>query len=786
MTLPVLEEINVSATALAPNINFLTTTAIDGTGVFDVLMKTVKLHLTEEYDAGRVSGVEYTQVYLGALTAVLQQSVTYLLNHQSEEKINAEVGLIRQQTITELANTSDSLPLNLGFNATADVEGLVKSKKDIDVLQASLVTSQIATADAEKALTGQKIVTELAQTGDSLEDVPSIYGYNHETVVAGLIKLQKDKVTQEGLLVTSQIAASDLEGHLVGQKIVTELAQTGDDLTDVKLADFGYNTESAVSGLIKSQKDKVLKEADLVDSQIQSTETEKALIGQKIITELSQTCDTLADALSDYGFNDTFNISGIVKAQKDKILSEGLLVDTQTESMTSEIDLTGQKIISELANTSTDISKAVLKYGFNNELNIVSGLIATQATKVLKEGQLIDRQILSADAETDLTGQKIITELANTGNSLVLAKTKYGLNNDASNIVEGLIKSQVSKVLKEGELIDSQKDSALAEKALIGQKLVTELAQTSDTLSGPLADEYGYNTVSTIDGILGLEKDKSAAQIALIDKQMESADAEKDLIGQKIITELANTGDDAGKAILALHGYNMTDTIGGLVASQKAKVIKEGELIDSQKVQSEAEILLTQQKVITELVNTSDTIPVDAGAIGLNTSNALGGLLKVQKDKIIQETDLTEQKVATELAQTHNTIPAGLGKQAAGYDVAGVIVNQLEKSTAETRLLKQKAITELAQTGDSIPVEWGVFDSTALVPVAGYVGKQSSVLAAQEEGFKRDAEQKLAKIMVDAWSVDRTMGDTTASDITHLGNADLGSVVLKAKAGIGA
>jgi len=94
----------------------LTSGTVDGDGVFDRLMQSVKLHLAEEYNAQRITGADYTQVYLGAISAVLQTATQFLLNEQQVQEINAKIGLIRQQTVTELTNTSDSIPEGLGHN----------------------------------------------------------------------------------------------------------------------------------------------------------------------------------------------------------------------------------------------------------------------------------------------------------------------------------------------------------------------------------------------------------------------------------------------------------------------------------------------------------------------------------------------------------------------------------------------------------------------------------------------------------------------------------------------
>jgi len=101
---------------LATPLKTLTTASIEGSGVFDVLMKAVKLHLQEEYNEGRITGQDYSNVYLGSMTAALQTATQFLLNEQQVHQINAQIGLIRQQTVTELANTDDSIPNGLGFN----------------------------------------------------------------------------------------------------------------------------------------------------------------------------------------------------------------------------------------------------------------------------------------------------------------------------------------------------------------------------------------------------------------------------------------------------------------------------------------------------------------------------------------------------------------------------------------------------------------------------------------------------------------------------------------------
>lgn len=97
-------------------ITSLTTEDLEGSGVFDVLMRSVGKHLHQEYDEQRITGGEYATAYLSALSNMMETSVQFLASQQQAHKINADIALNRQKTITELSKTDDNLPIGLGFN----------------------------------------------------------------------------------------------------------------------------------------------------------------------------------------------------------------------------------------------------------------------------------------------------------------------------------------------------------------------------------------------------------------------------------------------------------------------------------------------------------------------------------------------------------------------------------------------------------------------------------------------------------------------------------------------
>ena len=57
----------------------LTECVVDGNGCFDRVMTALKAHLNLEYEAGRITGAEYTKAYIASMQGALQFSVQYLL-----------------------------------------------------------------------------------------------------------------------------------------------------------------------------------------------------------------------------------------------------------------------------------------------------------------------------------------------------------------------------------------------------------------------------------------------------------------------------------------------------------------------------------------------------------------------------------------------------------------------------------------------------------------------------------------------------------------------------------
>ena len=146
--------------------------------------------------------------------------------------------------------------------------------------------------------------------------------------------------------------------------------------------------------------------------------------------------------------------------------------------------------------------------------------------------------------------------------------------------------------------------------------------------------------------------------------------------------------------------------------------------------------------------------------------------------KIPAEIALLEAQAGLVTQQAANAVTEGLVlvaqecKLRAEYDV---LMLTKEKTAEEAELLRWKGITEKAQT-----------TNTAVDPDS-VIGRQKALYGAQADGFKRDAEQKAAKLLVDSWSVQRTTDEgIQANDTNKLNDPNVGRAVTVLLAGVNA
>lgn len=206
---------------------------------------------------------------------------------------------------------------------------------------------------------------------------------------------------------------------------------------------------------------------------------------------------------------------------------------------------------------------------------------------------------------------------------------------------------------------------------------------------------------------------------------------------------------------------NEADLIAAQIRETEAKILlieAQTELAKQQKLNAENEwLLLAEQKA---------KMTAETALIYQQKDNLEATLPQID----VQTALITQQRLnaITEELIMHKQ----MCKLDAEYDL---IMGQISKTTTETGLLAQKIQTEKAQTTGAGTTEDSV------------IGKQKTLYQAQADGFKRNAEQSAAKLMIDSWNTRRITDEGTVADsLNQLNDANVGRTVSKLMSGIGA
>jgi hypothetical protein len=238
------------------DIHDLTHASVDGNGAFDVLMRSVKAHIQQEWDANRIKGNEYSALYLGALQSAMQFAMQYVL---SEAKTNAEVAILKQQlenlkiegdNAVKQGNLLDKQVLDMiaatdlkvqqAANLAAEALNIPKQGAVLDA-QAAKLLKDVALADEEILIAQQKVLISQAELGIAqakLVNIPkegALLDAQAAKTLAdidlairqlALLEQQKLNAEVENTLIAANKLKADAEKLFIEQKTVTEKANT--------------------------------------------------------------------------------------------------------------------------------------------------------------------------------------------------------------------------------------------------------------------------------------------------------------------------------------------------------------------------------------------------------------------------------------------------------------------------------------------------------------------------------------------------------------------------------
>ena len=283
------------------NVTELTTAEIAGTGVFDVLMQSVKNHVQEEHTKSRITGKEYATVYLEALQSTMAQSIEYLLRAKT---LGFELDNLGKQGVlldhqAEIAIKDAQLKFAQIAQTQAQTELTEQQVKSAEAeahkipVEISLLRSNLELASVEKDL-------RIAQVGlaETEKDI-AVYNLANKTPVeVELLQAQTDNAQSQIALTEAQVIKITEENKVIPyniERIQAEIANMTrqSDILEKEL-------EIKISSLTLQDKQILLADAelevrklelDVKRAEVESAQAQAQLYAAKVLTENAQTMD---------------------------------------------------------------------------------------------------------------------------------------------------------------------------------------------------------------------------------------------------------------------------------------------------------------------------------------------------------------------------------------------------------------------------------------------------------------------------------------------------------------
>ncbi len=287
------------------NVKTLTGGEVQGSGVFDELMRTVKAHLTEEFSQGRISNSDYANVYLQSMQAVLAQATQYSLQYQ----LAAEQLTLAQEQVTQSRIQTDVLG-----------EQLTQAQNQNALLAQQLINTQAEKLgiDARTSLTEQQENQVLNQIAIGTKQIEVMTAQvTNTTAQTELVNQNRANTLNQNTTITKQQNKLDSEIGILDQKRLTEQAQVSNTIN-------GANVEGILG-----------RQMNLFTEQAKGFEADRVQKGSKIYSDMWATLLVQTDG-GIYPVDENGNPSnpsinyGFTHTNMDEIMSR---LRTSTESI---------------------------------------------------------------------------------------------------------------------------------------------------------------------------------------------------------------------------------------------------------------------------------------------------------------------------------------------------------------------------------------------------------------------------------------------------------------------
>lgn len=175
----------------------LTEGCIEGNGTFDIIMKALKDHLNYEYEAGRITGAEYTKAYIASTQTALQCAVQYLLGRDAAY-------------YQALGAQAQALTLNIGAYTAKVQLAIAQAQAHLNKAQYATGVLSLAQTDKQIQLLQEQGEQAHAQVSDTLLDgtskVTGYTGNQNSLLKQQVIAFKKDSVIKAAKIYADSFA----------------------------------------------------------------------------------------------------------------------------------------------------------------------------------------------------------------------------------------------------------------------------------------------------------------------------------------------------------------------------------------------------------------------------------------------------------------------------------------------------------------------------------------------------------------------------------------------------
>ncbi len=304
------------------SIEELTTGKLDGDGVLDVLLKTMREHLDREYKSNRINSNDYAGVYTRMMESYLGQAIQYSLAKSTlalelktkeeqltliklqQQQVEAEIRKIATETATSMKQSA--LVDAQICQAKAQTESITKETRTKLPVEVANLTAQGVGIGLDNTLKGKQID---AVTYDLLTKAPAEVGAiiaqtaqtqaqtDNLTTQNSQIVAETARIVKETSLLDKDLLLKQSQLDIQAKEILLKQAQVDMQTKQVELAQYEltYKTPAEVAGLTAQTNKTVYELNSLMPAQLANTLAQTdgqvgqtALYAQKLITEKAQ------------------------------------------------------------------------------------------------------------------------------------------------------------------------------------------------------------------------------------------------------------------------------------------------------------------------------------------------------------------------------------------------------------------------------------------------------------------------------------------------------------------